>query len=290
MATNDEWDRPHGVHQKHYFVAEARHKDQLHDLNGSVRRVKTPWQWLNHQLHGGLEVGDLAVILTVVNGGKTTALVNVAWRALRHGLFVVFFTFEDGEVKIKRRLIQAISGMTMEEIGKNPVKARYKKNRFLEKYGGRCEIKDLVTRVSTVRDMESLVQSIQDSAKRKIDLVITDYADRFRPPNRRGEPRHEYREVFELCKAVARKLELVHWTASQSNKTRTGKDIIGIEHVSEAYGKIESADLALGLGQTLQDESLGRMTLYTAKVRDAEKHKKCTLLADFARQRIREPK
>jgi len=63
--------------------------------------IPTPWLWLNDQLDGGPEIGDLAVILTVISGGKTTALINIARHALRLGKSVVYFTFEDGERKIK---------------------------------------------------------------------------------------------------------------------------------------------------------------------------------------------
>lgn len=250
------------------------------------RLIRTPWKWLNEQLHGGMEIEDLAVILTVVNGGKTTALVNVAWRALRRGQFVVYFTFEDGEVKIKRRIMQAINGWSLDELIVQRERGRKRRDRFLRKYGGRCEIKDLRTRISTVQDAEAFIRTVEEQSKRKVDVVITDYADRFHPPFRRSEPRHEYREIFEACKAMARNLKVVHWTASQGNKTRTGKEIVSIEHISEAYGKVESADLVLGLGQTMEDERTGRITLFTAKMRDAQKHQRHSLLADFAIQRI----
>ena len=56
-------------------------------------KVPTPWPWLNTQLGGGPSRGDLCVILTVVSGGKTTALVNLAMEATRQGRNVLYFSF-----------------------------------------------------------------------------------------------------------------------------------------------------------------------------------------------------
>jgi len=248
--------------------------------------VRTPWRKLDYRLNGGIEVGDLGIILTVVSGGKTTVLVNIAVSAICQGLFVVYFTFEDGEAKIKRRLMQCIANKTISEMIDNPQEARQMRDKVLSKTSGRCEIKQVTTRTTKISDVISFVRSLEETQGRKVDVIITDYADRFCPPNRRSEPRHEYREIFESCKAAAGLLKVVHWTASQVNKTRMGKEIVSVEDVSEAYGKVESADIVLGFGQTLEDEQLERITLYTAKMRDASRHEKILLGIDFGRQRL----
>ena len=261
-------------------------EDDGEELVLARERVKTPWGWLNDRLGGGPQKQDLCVVLTVINGGKTTALVDIASRAVLEGKFVVYFTFEDGELKIKRRLMQALLGMTVEEMMEDTRYARRKRNLIVKKSGGRCDVKDLINRQSQVSDVVSFVKSVEELAGRKVDVVITDYADRFKPPSKRGEIRHELRETMEECKGAARSLDVVHWTARQVNKTRVGKDLIGAEHAGEAWGTMESPDLVIGFGQTLADEKLGRIVLYTSKVRDAKKHEKKSLLVQFDRQRI----
>ena len=230
----------------------------------------------------------MCVILTVISGGKTTALVNLAHQAIADGKFVVYFTFEDGESKIKRRLLQRIMNGTRDDLLKDPMYTKRIRTQFLQESGGRCEVKDLMSRRSTVEAAAGFVKSLEDAAGRKVDLVITDYADRFAPANRYQEPRHALREVFEDCKWMARHLNIVHWTARQVNKTRVGKEIIGAEHSAEAWGTMESPDLVIGLGRTLEDEKRNTITMYTSKVRDAECHKRCNLRTDFARQNISE--
>ena len=251
--------------------------------------IPTPWKWLNDQLDGGPEIGDLAVVLTVISGGKTTVLVNIARHALSLGKFVVYFTFEDGEKKIKRRLMQSICNATRIGLVNNRKRVIRQCNRFLVRLGGRCEIKDLQSRRSTVDDAASFVRTLEDNYKRKVDVVITDYADRFRPNNRYSEPRHALREIFEDCKWLSRNLKVVHWTARQVNKTKVGKEIIGADSAGESWGSMESPDLVIGLGRTLEDEQLDRITLYTAKVRDEKDHRTRSLITDFEHQRIFDP-
>jgi len=248
--------------------------------------IPTPWSWLNSELDGGPELGDLAVVLTVISGGKTTVLINIARHALALGKFVVYFTFEDGEKKIRRRMIQSIANVSKQELAADKAQIIKRKNRFLVKSGGRCEIKDLPSRRCTVDDAASLVRTIEDSAERKVDMVITDYADRFKPHGKYSEPRHALREIFEDCKWLARNLNVVHWTARQVNKSLVGKDVIGVDAAGESWGSMESPDLVIGLGRTLEDENMSRITLYTAKVRDEHDHQLKSLFTDFERQRI----
>jgi KaiC/GvpD/RAD55 family RecA-like ATPase len=260
------------------------------DREDETRRpiVPTPWEWLNNRLFGGPELQDLAIVLAFVNVGKTALLVNVAKAAVEQGHHVVYFTFEDGERKIKRRFVQSITGFTREKLLTKPKTARKVKNQWLEESSGRLDIKGLRPRRATVEDAISFVRTLQDAEGRRVSLVVSDYADRFRPPRRRNEERHEYREVYEECKYLALDLEVVHWTASQVQRGRAGAERVGIEHVAESIGKIESADIVVGIGQTRDDEELGQVTMYTAKMRDARKGEMVRLDADFDRQRIQE--
>jgi len=254
----------------------------------SEHRVKTPWNWLNDQLGGGLEIGDLAVILTVISGGKTTALVNIARHAINLGQFVVYFTFEDGERKIKRRLMQSICNATINELTNNKEQMSRQCKRLLAKRNSICEIHGLQSRRSTIDDAVSFIKFLEDEYERKVNIVITDYADRFRPHGHYTEPRHALREIFEDCKWLATQMNVVHWTARQVNKTMVGKTTISTNSAGESWGSMESPDLVLGLGKTLSDEVVGQLTLYTAKVRDAKDHQTQSLVADFERQRIYE--
>jgi replicative DNA helicase len=263
-------------------------------LNGDIgaedlRRptVVTPWPFINDLLRGGPEKGDLCAILSFINVGKTTLLVNVAVAAMAAGLNVVYFTFEDGERKIRRRFLQCITGMTVEQLVQDQDKAIRLRDRFLKK-GGNASIKGLLVRQSTVRDAWNFVRAHQSRSGRPVDLVVTDYADRFRASTANREPRHEWRSIAEDCKAMAMDLDVVHWTASQVQRSRAGEEVVDLEHVAESMGKVEGADLVLGVGQRKDEVRTGRMVMTTAKVRDAEKGANVPLIANFEVQRVLE--
>lgn len=251
--------------------------------------IETPWTWLNERMGGGPEVGDFCCVITVINGGKTTILCNVARHHLAIGKHVVYFTFEDGETKIKRRMLQTIAGWTKEQVVNDLEGARDLRERFLVATGGKMHIKQLKTRRSSVDDAMAFVKAVADKEGRAVDTVITDYADRFKPEGRYNEPRHALREIYEDCKYMAVDLKVQHWSASQSNKLKMGKDVVGMEDGSESTGKFESCDLALGFGQTMEDQKLGKITMFTSKVRDARKNEICPLIADWDVQRIYGP-
>lgn len=247
--------------------------------------IPTPWKWLNDQFLGGPERQDLAVVLSVISGGKTTTLVNIAYKAIVEGYTVVYLTFEDGQKKIKRRFQQRITNMSFDEMVENRQRAHDKCKRFIEVYGSKCYIRTMASRRDTVRDAAAIIKNLPT----KPDMIITDYADRFKPCVNYKDPRHGLREVFEDCKQLAKDFDAVHWSARQVNKTRVGKNVVGTEHAGESWGTMESPDLVIGMGRTLEDEKLGRIMVYTAKVRDHEDHKLHALSVDFSRQTIWDP-
>ncbi|MCK5017411.1 MAG: hypothetical protein KAS32_10125, partial [Candidatus Peribacteraceae bacterium] len=272
------------------LVSDYTSLDEDHDDDeerGQV--VPTPWAWLNGVLDGGPEKGDLGVILTNISVGKTTALVNMAKEAMGQGLLAVYFTFEDGEKKIKRRLIQCIANATIEDLRTNKMQMLARKNKFIMKYGGYCAVKDLQSRRSTVEDAANFIRAISEEHGRPVDIVLTDYADRFRAATKYAEPRHALREIFEDCKWLARELDVVHWTARQGKKELVGKERITMDGAGESWGSMESPDIVIGLGRTMEDEAMDRICLYTAKVRDSKDHESHSLETDYPRQRILEP-
>lgn len=273
----------------------AEYVSILDDEAARVTRptIQTPWPWLNRRFgvsaDAGPEYQDFLIAMTVINGGKSTILTNIARHAAGCGKNVVYFTFEDGEFKMRRRMLQSIAGISKEDLVSNLEDARDYARDFLDQNNGGLFIKRLRSRQSTVRDAVNLIKMIEDAEGRGVDLVITDYPDRFKSMRRWDEPRHELREIYEDCKSLAMDHNLVHWGASQINKTKTGKDVVGIEDGSESTGKFESCDVAVGFGQTIADNRAGRITIATSKMRDAAKNETASLIADFDMQRIYEP-
>jgi len=123
--------------------------------------IPTPWEWLNDQLEGGPEIGDLCVVLTIISGGKTTILCNIVRHALNLGKSVIYFTFEDGERKIKRRIMQTVCKMTKKEMLKEAEKQnKYNSQNTLNQYLPILESKGFI---KSTKDKREKVYTLKPS-------------------------------------------------------------------------------------------------------------------------------
>ena len=57
------------------------------------------------------------------------------------------------------------------------------------------------------------------------------------------------------------------WTASQANRDSAKSDIVGLENMSEAYGKAMVADVVLSLSRKPMEKSTNEGRLFVAKNR-----------------------
>jgi len=57
------------------------------------------------------------------------------------------------------------------------------------------------------------------------------------------------------------------WTASQANRDSANADIVGLENMSEAYGKAMVADLVVSISRKPMEKATGHGRLFVAKNR-----------------------
>ena len=84
---------------------------------------------------------------------------------------------------------------------------------------------------------------------------------------------------MELCIPV--------WTASQANRASAQSDIVGLENMSEAYGKAMVADVVLSLSRKSHEKADGAGRLYVAKNRAGRDGIIFPIKIDTAQSRIR---
>jgi replicative DNA helicase len=98
------------------------------------------------------------------------------------------------------------------------------------------------------------------------DVIVTDYADKFAPEDKRLSPRHQLRQIWEEHKALAQERHCLVITASQSSAARTEKDTKQGDW-SEAISKLELVDVGFILNQTPDEKREGLMRVVVAKQR-----------------------
>jgi replicative DNA helicase len=79
--------------------------------------------------------------------------------------------------------------------------------------------------------------------------------------------RHELKLIYEELRNLAMELDIPIWTASQANRDSAQSDIVGLENMSEAYGKAMVADVVISLSRKAAEKSTGIGRLFIAKNR-----------------------
>tara|TARA_B100000902_G_C26676099_1_gene605493 strand:- start:121 stop:570 length:450 start_codon:yes stop_codon:yes gene_type:complete len=79
--------------------------------------------------------------------------------------------------------------------------------------------------------------------------------------------RHELKKVYEDLRNLAMEKSMPIWTASQSNRDSANSDIVGLENMSESYGKAQVADVVISISRKPAEKSEGFGRLYIAKNR-----------------------
>jgi len=79
--------------------------------------------------------------------------------------------------------------------------------------------------------------------------------------------RHELKLIYEELRNLSMELAIPVWTASQANRDSANSDIVGLENMSEAYGKAMVADVVISLSRKATEKSTGQGRLFVAKNR-----------------------
>ena len=98
-------------------------------------------------------------------------------------------------------------------------------------------------------------------------MIIIDYADIMRSTRKYDSMRHELKLIYEEIRNLAMEMNVPVWTASQANRDSANSDIVGLENMSEAYGKAMVADVVVSISRKAAEKSTGIGRLYIAKNR-----------------------
>ena len=214
-------------------------------------------------LNGGLGKGEIGVITAPTGVGKSHFLVHVGCAALKAGKNVIHYTFELSETAVGRRYDSNLC-----DIPSNDVIDR--KEEVIEKYEngeyGRLIIKEYPTGSATVMTIRNHIEKLL--LKSFVPhLIIIDYADIMRSSRKYDSLRHELKLIYEELRNLAMDMNFPIWTASQANREAADKAVVGLDNMSEAYGKAMVADVVLSLSRKPMEKSSGLGRLFVAKNR-----------------------
>lgn len=222
---------------------------RLSEIDGEVLQMEpAPFSGMQ-----GLYAGDYVIVLGVINSGKTLLLVNIMREYLQKGKRVVYVTFEDTPVKIKRRLIQSTYKVTFEEY----VEKKEEYDKRITEYNDRALI------IQGVSNKTSVV-SLQDYVDEDTVLIV-DYLDRLRKTS--GELRHALREISETLKGIAVDKKTLIFAGKQSRRKTLSE--LDLSDSGESYAVMESPDEVISVPVEIKDGVHNKFKL--SKARDQHK-------------------
>ncbi|MBC8409876.1 MAG: hypothetical protein H8E12_14310 [Rhodobacteraceae bacterium] len=214
-------------------------------------------------LRGGLGRGEIGVVTANTGVGKSHFLVQVGAAAMLAGKKVVHYTLELSEEAVGLRYDSNLANIPSNEV-------QDRKEEVLSKYEdlelGGLIIKEYPTGGASVLTIRNHLDKLllRDF---KPNVIIIDYADIMRSTRQFDSLRHELKLVYEELRNLAMELKIPIWTASQANRDSANSDIVGLENMSEAYGKAMVADVVLSISRKATEKASGAGRLFVAKNR-----------------------
>lgn len=214
-------------------------------------------------LNGGLGTGEIGVIIANTGVGKSHFLVNLGAEALRRGKNVLHYTFELSETAVGIRYDSNLCGISSSEVCD-------RKDEILGYYSGvklgRLIIKEYPTGSASVMTLRNHIEKLLLKGFTP-DVIMIDYADIMRSSRKFDSLRHELKLIYEELRNMAMEMKIPIWTASQANRDSANSEVVGLENMSEAYGKAMVADVVLSLSRKAAEKSVGVGRVFVAKNR-----------------------
>ena len=215
-------------------------------------------------LNGGLGRGEIGIVTANTGVGKSHWLVAMGANAMRVGKNVLHYTFELTEQAVGLRYDSNLCNINSSEVinQKDRVIDFYEKNSDL----GRLIIKEYPTNSASVVTIRNHIDKLLLRGF-KPNVLIIDYADIMRSTRAYDSLRHELKLIYEELRNLAMEMNIPIWTASQANRDSSNSEIVGLENMSEAYGKAMVADFVVTLSRKPMEKATGSGRLFVAKNR-----------------------
>jgi replicative DNA helicase len=221
---------------------------------------------LNAWLDGGLDIGEFGLVMGQTGIGKTFWLCNIAAATYMFGGKVFYYTFELGDVQIKRRIDGRISGFTYEERKEKTGKLKARLEREAA-HGGEIVIKHFPAKEVGVPGIIGHINKMKVKHNLTPDLILIDYIDLVKPFIATGD---DWKELGDIANAlhgqIAQKMGTRVWSVSQI-KTESFYQRFDLRAIRRSAEKINIADVVLAISQSQEDEKNDTMMVELLKLR-----------------------
>ncbi len=229
----------------------------------------------------GIARGQVGLLLAPYKSGKGLALIHIAVSYAAQGLNVVFLTLEDPLDIVEDRFDARITGMAAKKLMHLPRKLYKRFRKIRRDIRGRVRVVDGTEGGWTITRMEKLYEQLKSEGF-IADAFIVDYDDEIESEKQfKGESarRMEFADMYRRKRKAAARLNVIWWTAAQTNKKAEGKKYVTGQDAAEDVSKIRKAFLAIGIGRDQEVADL--RYLYIAAHKNDKSRFAVQIMSDF---------
>ena len=259
-----------------FFRGQDQRDTRIHTLLGE----------LDKYMGGGIDCGELGIILGSSKKGKSMFLVNLGKAAIYSGKKIVHYTFELSLKKTAKRYDSTFSGIEYKKLDEDPVDIRDRvmniKNEMVVNEA--LVIKSYPTRSCSPDMIASHLDRLQAKGFYP-DMLVVDYADIMRANRHINDSLREEASIYEDLRGLGMSRNVAIWTAAQAGRQAFGKTLVDMEDTGGTISKIQIADFIITLCQSKEEKALipPVMRLFVAGARDVEDGSYIKVQTDFGR-------
>jgi hypothetical protein len=222
--------------------------------------------------------GQVGLVMAPWKGRKSLMLLWIALAYSLQGLRVLYYTLEDPLITVEDRLDSMITRVPVKMLTEKASVVARRFPRFKRFVTNNLRLIDATgeTGLSIVQvnaDVRALRESGYD-----VDAVIIDYDDEIQPVRKNQDRRFEFAEIYRHMRKSAATLDVLWWTAAQTNKLSEHKRIITGSDLAEDVSKARKVSFALGIGKG--DWGKNSNYLYVAAHKNDYQFVGCNIMGD----------
>jgi replicative DNA helicase len=309
--------KPRNYHMIHW-IEEFEERQRERKFNAehpdAVARVPTGFKHLDNILGGGIEMGEMGLVMGTTGKGKSIMLCNLAYWGAACGYPTIYFTMEMSARQVAQRMDSRWAqyeynkfkkfDFMPSELRRLDTRRKYAMRRFSDK----LVIVETPVRKTTVVDLERIIDDLNEDVKFVPKMLVIDSGDHMSSVRRYESYRLEQADVYWNLSGMAQQGYAV-WSSVQAGK-EFAKQVAHAEAASESYDKSRIADLVISINtpekktrstRVTTDDGEGDaeeehiyaldgkyMELFISKYRDGEDKITIPVDAQFAKMYIKE--
>lgn len=228
------------------------------------KTIETPWKPLTDLFSGGFGSGDLAIFFGGPGSGKSWAMVAIAAHAAKLGYNVNYYTLELGDAYVGKRFDSYFTNTGINEIAGK----RKEVQKIIDNLKGNIIVKEYPPKGASIHTIKAHVQKCDDLGY-KPDLIVIDYLDYLRPPEKTKyeDRKYEIDDNYIAAKGLAKELEIPVLSPSQVNRAGAKDEVVEGDKAAGSYDKIMVSDIVMSLSRKKEDKVQGTGRIHVIKNR-----------------------